>query len=223
MLRKAIGLFGVQHVCLAFGTAGCGQCDEMVNLAVAKPQAVVWCRGCLSCLHYSWLYAILCRPTGIPTAQVACLACVTAGHVHCDTLLVQCRCSCGTLDVVQFQCSFPTFLMRQVSVQSGIVMAVQMSEVVRLGGGHSDADACGPLVWAQTEGNIWWPAETLDPFHMPPGRALPAAALAGMGCNLNLEALGLSAHDCNADKYTSHCCLAAFISLTQACLVYKYV
>ena len=57
---------------------------------------------------------------------------------------------------------------------------MQMSEVVRLGGGHSDADACGPLVWAQTEGSIWWPAETLDPFHMPPGRALPAAALAGM-------------------------------------------
>ena len=54
-----------------------------------------------------------------------------------------------------------------------------MSEVVRLGGQHSDADACGTLVWAQTEGGVWWPAETLDPFHLPPGRALPPAALAG--------------------------------------------
>ena len=54
-----------------------------------------------------------------------------------------------------------------------------MSEVVRLGGQHSDADACGALVWAQTEGDVWWPAEALDPFHMPPGRPLPPAALAG--------------------------------------------
>ncbi len=56
---------------------------------------------------------------------------------------------------------------------------VQMSEVVRLGGQHNDADACGMLVWAQTDGSLWWPAEALDPFHMPPGKGLPPAALAG--------------------------------------------
>ena len=54
-----------------------------------------------------------------------------------------------------------------------------MSEVVRLGGAHSDADACGTLMWAQTEGEIWWPAEVLDPFRLPPGRPLPPAAMAG--------------------------------------------
>ena len=57
---------------------------------------------------------------------------------------------------------------------------VQMSEVVRLGGQPHETDACGILVWAQTEGDVWWPAEALDPFHMPPGKALPADALAGM-------------------------------------------
>jgi len=56
---------------------------------------------------------------------------------------------------------------------------MQMSEVVRLGGQHSDADGCGMLVWAQTDGSLWWPAEALDPFHLPPARSLPPAALAG--------------------------------------------
>lgn len=56
---------------------------------------------------------------------------------------------------------------------------VQMSEVVRLGGQHSDADGCGMLVWAQTDGSLWWPAEALDPLHLPPARSLPPAALAG--------------------------------------------
>ena len=56
---------------------------------------------------------------------------------------------------------------------------MQMSEVVRLGGQQCDAEACGILVWAQSEGSLWWPAEALDPFQMPPGKQLPPAALAG--------------------------------------------
>ena len=55
----------------------------------------------------------------------------------------------------------------------------QMSEVVRLSGQSSDADACGLLVWAETDGSIWWPAEALDPHDMPPGRPIPPAALSG--------------------------------------------
>ena len=59
-----------------------------------------------------------------------------------------------------------------------LAQRAQMSEVVRLGQPH-ETDACGILVWAQSEGDIWWPAEALDPFHMPPGKSLPADALAG--------------------------------------------
>lgn len=69
-----------------------------------------------------------------------------------------------------------------------------MSEVVRLSGQHNDADACGMLVWAETEGSIWWPAEALDPLDMPPGRPLPPAALSGQASALST--LG------------SYCCLA---------------
>ena len=56
---------------------------------------------------------------------------------------------------------------------------MQVGQVVRLAGQSSDADSCGTLVWAQAEEDVWWPAEALDPFEMPPGRSLPPAALAG--------------------------------------------
>ncbi|DBA96588.1 TPA: hypothetical protein ACH3X1_015451 [Trebouxia sp. C0004] len=64
------------------------------------------------------------------------------------------------------------------ALHCGASLEKEMSEVVRLGGQHSDADGCGMLVWAQTDGSLWWPAEVLDPFHLPPARSLPPAALA---------------------------------------------
>ena len=70
-------------------------------------------------------------------------------------------------------------LQSQKTCSEGQACCMQMSEVVRLGGEHSDADGCGMLVWAQTDGSLWWPAEALDPFHLPPARSLPPAALAG--------------------------------------------
>ena len=70
-------------------------------------------------------------------------------------------------------------LYSQKTCCEGKPWCMQMSEVVRLGGEHSDADGCGMLVWAQTDGSLWWPAEALDPFHLPPARSVPPAALAG--------------------------------------------
>ncbi|DBA65791.1 TPA: hypothetical protein ACH3X2_002828 [Trebouxia sp. C0005] len=64
------------------------------------------------------------------------------------------------------------------ALRCGASLEKEMSEVVRLGGQHSDADGCGMLVWAQTDGSLWWPAEALDPLHLPPARSLPPAALA---------------------------------------------
>ncbi|KAL0049698.1 hypothetical protein WJX82_007869 [Trebouxia sp. C0006] len=64
------------------------------------------------------------------------------------------------------------------ALHCGASLEKEMSEVVRLGGEHSDADGCGMLVWAQTDGSLWWPAEALDPFHLPPARSVPPAALA---------------------------------------------
>ena len=88
-----------------------------------------------------------------------------------------------------------------------------MSEVVRLGGAHSDADACGTLMWAQTEGEIWWPAEVLDPFQLPPGRPLPPAALAGDALVTRGFAFGKI-----AECASSSACL---LSVDQSCYTYS--
>lgn len=54
-----------------------------------------------------------------------------------------------------------------------------MQAVVRLDGDASDAESVGELVWARMQSGMWWPAEVLDPHHMPRGRVLPPGALAG--------------------------------------------
>lgn len=66
---------------------------------------------------------------------------------------------------------------------NSVVEQVQVGQVVRLAGQHSDADSCGTLVWAQAEEEVWWPAEALDPHHLPPGRLIPATAIAGKTAN----------------------------------------
>ena len=50
---------------------------------------------------------------------------------------------------------------------------------MRLDGDASDAESVGDLVWARMQSGMWWPAEVLDPHHMPRGRVLPPGALAG--------------------------------------------
>ena len=57
---------------------------------------------------------------------------------------------------------------------------MQVKEVVRLKGCLQDADTLGPLVWARSlAGHIWWPAEVLDPYALPPTRMLPPGATVG--------------------------------------------
>jgi hypothetical protein len=61
----------------------------------------------------------------------------------------------------------------------GLGPRAQMQAVVRLDGDASDAESVGELVWARMQSGLWWPAEVLDPHHMPRGRLLPPGAIAG--------------------------------------------
>ena len=66
-------------------------------------------------------------------------------------------------------------------------MRAQAVGIKRLKGAVADVATLGELVWARlpaaasANGAVhpWWPAELLDPFRLPPGRALPPHALAG--------------------------------------------
>jgi len=61
----------------------------------------------------------------------------------------------------------------------GLRPRAQMQAVVRLDGDASDAESVGELVWARMQSGLWWPAEVLDPHHLPRGRLLPPGAIAG--------------------------------------------
>lgn len=56
---------------------------------------------------------------------------------------------------------------------------VQTRGVARPGLAGRNADTVGQLVWAKFPGGLWWPAEVLDPFHLPLGRSLPLGAVSG--------------------------------------------
>eukprot|EP00884_Botryococcus_braunii_P018914 jgi/Botrbrau1/5706/Bobra.0071s0038.1 len=70
-------------------------------------------------------------------------------------------------------------------LECGQELLPEATRVVRLRGSVKDGETLGPLVWCAFHARgggapVWWPAEMLDPFHLPPTRSLPLGAAAAL-------------------------------------------